>query len=115
MTTIITLTIELRLQRGTAQNSLKEIPIMVDVVVYTTPNCPQCLTTKRMMDKNGILYRVVDLVEHPEKLEQFKADGHLSAPIVTTDIKVWSGFRFEKIESLAKYLASDRAKVAPAA
>jgi glutaredoxin-like protein NrdH len=115
MTIISTTTIELRLQAGTAYKYLKETPIMVDVVVYTTPNCPQCMTTKRMMDKNGIEYRVVDLTENPDKLEQFKSEGHTSAPIVTTDIKTWSGFRFEKIESLAKYLASDRAKGAPVA
>jgi len=83
---------------------------MVDVVVYTTPNCPQCMTTKRMMDKKGIEYRVVDLAENPDKLEEFKEQGFTQAPIVTTDIKTWSGFRFDKIESLANYISSGLAK-----
>lgn len=83
---------------------------MVDVVVYTTPNCPQCMSTKKLMEKKGIEYREVDLREVPEKLEEFKEQGFISAPIVTTDIKIWSGFRFEKIDSLAKYVNSDSAK-----
>ena len=85
---------------------------MVDVVVYTTPNCPQCMSTKRLMDKKGIEYRVVDLTTEPEKLEEFRAQGFTQAPIVTTDIKTWSGFRFEKIDSLATYLHTKKVGVA---
>ena len=83
---------------------------MVDVVVYTTPNCPQCMSTKNLMQKKGIEYREVDLTKDIDKLEEFKAQGYVSAPIVTTDIKIWSGFRFDKIDSLAKYVNSDSAK-----
>jgi len=85
---------------------------MIDVTVYSTPNCVQCLTTKRMMDKHGIKYSEVDLIEHPEKLAEFMEQGFTQAPIVTTDIKTWSGFRFEKIESLAKHISSDRVREA---
>jgi glutaredoxin-like protein NrdH len=67
------------------------------------------MTTKRMMDKKGIKYEEVALQDNPEKLEEFRAQGFTSAPIVTTDIKIWSGFRFEKIESLAQYLHAERA------
>lgn len=85
---------------------------MVDVVVYSTPACPQCMSTKRLMDKKGIKYREVDLTTEPEKLEEFRQQGFTQAPIVTTDIKVWSGFRFEKIDSLARYLHTKKVAVA---
>lgn len=85
---------------------------MVDVVVYTTPSCPQCMSTKRLMDKKGVRYREVDLTQNPDKLEEFKTQGHTSAPIVTTDTKVWSGFRFDKIDSLAKFLHANEVKLA---
>lgn len=42
--------------------------------------------------------------QHPDKLEEFKDKGLISAPIVTTDIKTWSGFRIDKIKSLADHL-----------
>lgn len=82
----------------------------IPVTIYTTPNCVQCNQTKREFDKHGIEYSVVDLSKHPEKLEEFKEQGHLSAPIVTTDIKTWSGFRREKIHNLVQHIDSLRAK-----
>jgi glutaredoxin-like protein NrdH len=79
----------------------------VPVTLYTTPNCVQCAATARQLDKHGIEFKTVDLSKHPELLEKFKAEGHMSAPIVTTDIKTWSGFRITKIKSLAQYIASE--------
>ena len=82
----------------------------IPVVIYTTPNCPQCMMTARKMDSLGIIYDKVDLTQHPELTEQFKALGHMSAPIVVTDRKTWSGFRLDKIQSLAKFLNLQAAK-----
>jgi len=68
------------------------------------------MMTARTMDKHGIIYDKVDLTQHPDLIERFREMGHLSAPIVVTDRKTWSGFRLEKIKSLAQFLASDAAK-----
>jgi glutaredoxin-like protein NrdH len=62
------------------------------------------------MDKLGIRYDVVDLTQHPDKLEEFRAKGYTQAPIVTTDTKIWSGYRHEKIQSLSDYLRREEAK-----
>lgn len=78
----------------------------IPVTVYTTPNCVQCNQTKKMMDKLGIQYSVVNLEENQDKLAEFKEQGYMSAPIVTTDVKIWSGFRHGKIKSLAEYIFS---------
>jgi glutaredoxin-like protein NrdH len=78
----------------------------IPVTVYTTPNCVQCNQTKRVLDREGIEYTVVDLSSDPQKLQEFKDLGHLTAPIVTTDTKIWSGFRLPKILSLASYIHS---------
>jgi len=68
------------------------------------------MMTARTMDKYDIVYDKVDLTQHPDLLERFKEMGHQAAPIVVTDKKTWSGFRIEKIKSLAQFLASDEAK-----
>jgi glutaredoxin-like protein NrdH len=60
--------------------------------------------TKKELDRLGIKYESYDLTEHPDKLEEFKAKGLLQAPIVETDIKIWSGFRIDKIKSLHSFL-----------
>lgn len=78
----------------------------IPVTVYTNPNCVQCDMTKRQFDKLGINYTVVDLSKNPKKTAEFKELGYLAAPIVTTDIKAWSGFKLGKIRSLADYIHS---------
>ena len=80
------------------------------ITVWSTPNCVQCMMTKREMDKRGIVYEAMDITEHPDKLEEFKAQGLLQAPIVTTDVKVWSGFRLDKIKSLHSFLLGENHK-----
>lgn len=80
----------------------------LQITVWSTPNCSQCMMTKRQFDKLGIAYTAMDLTEHPDKAEEFKNLGYLQAPIVTTDIKIWSGFRIDKIKSLANYLFAEK-------
>ena len=82
----------------------------IPIVIYTTPSCVQCTMTAKAMDKLGIIYDKIDLSQHPDLIERFRAMRHLAAPIVVTDKKTWSGFRIEKIRSLAQFLASDEAK-----
>jgi glutaredoxin len=62
--------------------------------------------TKKEMDKRGIRYEEMNLERHPDAVEAFMEAGLLAAPIVITDIKRWSGFRLNKIESLHNYLKS---------
>lgn len=74
------------------------------VTVWTKPQCPQCDMTKKVMTRHGINYEEMVLGEHPLVVETFKAQGIVGAPVVTTDTKIWSGFRIDKIKSLASYL-----------
>lgn len=76
------------------------------ITVWTKPNCIQCVMTKKELDKRGIRYEEMNLERHPDAVEAFMEVGLLAAPIVVTDIKRWSGFRLNKIESLHNYLKS---------
>ncbi len=78
----------------------------IPVTVYTKSNCVQCDMTKKQLDKHGIDYSEVNLEENLDKLEAFKTRGLLAAPIVTTDINEWSGFRLDKIDGLARHIKS---------
>lgn len=76
------------------------------VTIWTLPSCVQCEMTKKQFDKLGIQYEEQSLEDNPLVLEGFKQQGLLAAPIVTTDTKSWSGFRLDKIQSLARHLKS---------
>lgn len=82
----------------------------MQVTIFTTPACVQCQQTKRVMDKLGINYDSIDLTQHPEQLEQFQKDGLTQAPIVIAGDARWTGFRLEKIKSLAIQLMGERQK-----
>jgi glutaredoxin-like protein NrdH len=69
--------------------------------VYTKPNCVQCDATKRMMDKLGVSYNTVDIVENPAELDRLIEMGYRAAPVVVTDNDSWSGFHPDKITALA--------------
>lgn len=75
---------------------------METIVYHIGPACVQCNQTKKMMTKLDIDFREVDLREEPELTEKFKAEGHMSAPIVTSSIGTWSGFRLDLIQDLAE-------------
>lgn len=80
------------------------------VTVWTTKNCVQCKQTKREFDKAGIEYDEQSLEDNPDKLEEFKEQGFMSAPIVVSGSRVWSGFRFEQINGLIKHLKAQANK-----
>ena len=80
----------------------------MEIIIWTSPNCVQCEMTKKTMTKLGIEYKELTLQEHPLVVETFKAQGFTSAPIVTTDTKIWSGFRLDKIKSLASHLFGEK-------
>ena len=80
----------------------------MNIKVWTTPSCVQCEQTKKQLTKLGITYSEHSLADNPEQLEAFKARGLLQAPIVETDIKTWTGFRLDKIRSLASYLFREK-------
>lgn len=73
---------------------------METLTVYSKEACVQCDATKRSLGKKAIAYIEVMLETVPEKLEEFKEMGHMSAPIVDTGTEVWSGFRPDKIAEL---------------
>ena len=78
------------------------------ITVWELPNCVQCMQTKRVMDQEGIKYEVRQLNRSAKAVERFKELGLIAAPIVETDTKRWSGFRVEKIRSLANHLRTER-------
>lgn len=72
----------------------------MDITVYTTPRCPQCLVTKRALDKKGIAYTTVDLSTDAEAHAYVQSLGYTAAPVVIADNEHWSGFRYDRIAAL---------------
>lgn len=75
-------------------------------VVYSKPLCVQCDATKRALNKAGIAYDIVDITEDAVALKRIKAMGYVQVPVVVTLDDHWSGFRPDKIKSIARPVAA---------
>lgn len=74
----------------------------MQITVYTTPSCPQCEMTKKVLTRGEVEFEVVDLSANPEAMTYVKEElGYASAPVVTlSNGQHWSGFRNEYLKSL---------------
>ena len=81
---------------------------MIKITLWRKPGCVQCDQTEREFNKRGIIYQVKRLDKSPKAVERFLEMGLLSAPIVETDDRRWSGFRLNRITSLEQHLKHDR-------
>ncbi len=74
------------------------------ITVYTKPACIQCTATTREMERRGIPYSLIDITKDEQAYDKVRKLGYMQAPIVMSadESDHWSGFRPDKIGSLAQ-------------
>lgn len=78
----------------------------MNVVVYSKPNCQQCIATVRTFGRRGKEVREEDLQDHPHVLTYAQEQGWTNAPVVMVHdatgqlVAAWSGFRPDKIKEV---------------
>ena len=70
--------------------------------------------TKRELDKAGAHYNEIDLTTRPDLVEQFRAEGLRSAPVVELGDERVAGFNVVKIRAIAAQAMSPTPPTAPA-
>ena len=70
------------------------------ITVYTKPSCVQCTATTRALNKYGLEFTEVDLVEDADALATIKSLGYQQAPVILADGEHWAGYRPDKIKAL---------------
>ena len=78
----------------------------MSITVYSKPWCVQCNATYRALTKKGIDYTVVDVTEDSAAYDHVVGLGYQQVPVVETGSDHWSGFRPDKINSLALLLSA---------
>ena len=56
--------------------------------------------TARTLDRQGLVYQVVDVSQNPEAAAQVQAWGYRQVPVVHAGDAHWSGFRPDRLASL---------------
>lgn len=76
---------------------------MYAIALYTKPGCPQCVATKRRLDRNGAQYTTIDVTQDPDAISYLADLGHRSLPVVVLDTGAhWSGFKPDLIDAATK-------------
>ena len=71
------------------------------VTVYSKPFCPQCMMTKKTLEKYRIPYETVDVTQDKDAYDYVVGLGYKEAPVVVVDEGThWGGFRAERIKEL---------------
>lgn len=66
---------------------------MSAITVWSQPNCQPCKAVKRKLDKAGVAYEDANLLDHPERLAEFKEAGFTQSPVVESPyVETFSGF-----------------------
>lgn len=95
----------------TEPSNLSTIPVLPiqpvgdEVLVWEKPSCVQRTATLRALDAKGIPHRVLDLTEHQDAITILKNANFMQAPFVQHGDDVWTGFRPDKIDAIAKAIA----------
>lgn len=55
---------------------------MGKVQILTTPSCSSCVAVEKMLDRMGVGYELIDIIEHPEILQKYPI---MSAPGIVID------------------------------
>jgi glutaredoxin-like protein NrdH len=74
---------------------------MTNITVYTKPGCVQCNATYKALDKQGIIYRKVDISLDDQARDYVMSLGYLQAPVVIAGCQHWGGFRPDRIKALS--------------
>ena len=73
----------------------------MSITVYSKPACMQCKATEKALKKAGLEYTTVDISVDEEARDYVMALGYVQAPVVEANGEHWSGFRPDKIKTLA--------------
>lgn len=84
-----------------------------EIKVYTKPDCVQCQATKRRLDAAGVPYTVTDLSSDPQMIEEMRAAGFTSVPIVEYDQERFSGYQVDRIKALTRAFGALNTAPAP--
>jgi glutaredoxin-like protein NrdH len=76
--------------------------IIMEITVYTKNSCPQCEMTKRVLNSEGIKFKVINVEEDEHAFTYIKEElGLSSMPVVVVEgQEPFTGFRPDKLQEL---------------
>lgn len=70
------------------------------ITVYSKPSCPQCIMTKRHLDRTGTVYVTVDVTVDAAAMDTVRAMGYRALPVVVAGDVHFAGFRPDRLDEI---------------
>lgn len=71
------------------------------VVVYSTPTCPHCVSVKKYLQDKNIDYKELNVAQDEEaRAEMLEKTGRMAVPVVMVDEEIIVGFDKPKLDQL---------------
>ena len=79
-------------------------PVGSEILLFTTPTCPNCKMAKMMLDKAGVIYTVIDATSDKDMAKQF---GVLKAP--TMFVPTANGYqKYDNASEIKRYIEESK-------
>lgn len=68
-----------------------DIDDMAEVMVYSSPTCQPCKSTKAWLAERGIPFAERDVTASPDAMSEIQALGYRGVPVVVAGDRHWQG------------------------
>ena len=76
---------------------------LLKVTVYSTPTCPYCYSAKKLLEKNDVPFRDVDVSVDPKAAKELiMKSGQIGVPVIEINDKIIVGFDKDAIVKALK-------------
>lgn len=77
----------------------------LNLIIYTKNHCPQCMMTKKLLDRDEVPYQEINIEDHPEMVDYLRAKGYQAVPVVELEYQeAFVGFQPEKLREVISVL-----------
>lgn len=75
----------------------------MDVIVYSTPDCPSCRMVRDFLNQQKVAFREVDVSRDMEMAKELiRKSGQRGVPVTDVDGQIFIGFQPERIAAALK-------------
>lgn len=76
---------------------------MKSIIIYTKEDCPYCLKTKELLQRNGVNFREIDVIEDEFAWkEMVKKSGQLGVPVILVNDQIIIGYDENQLRKVLK-------------
>jgi len=75
---------------------------MAALTIYGSPGCQGCKLTVRKAEALGLSFDYVDVSAEVAAAAQLLAEGHRTLPVICSGSEIWTGFRPDLLERVAR-------------